>query len=166
MGTRIFWNDVQLLRNSCASKPWKSRESAWQPAFNRNCCITCCEALCNSVHAKTRNSLDPCLFWVLRLLLVIFILRDTGIFLNYYRRQGRVEVVRQAACLTLVWSLFRLNVAEGLGREIGDSPGEKRHININFLLWLTPRWHCDKRLVVPGLTGPKSLCVRLQTQEI
>ena len=45
-------------------------------------------------------------------------------------------------------------------------PGEKRHININFLLWLTSRWPSDKRLVVPGLTGPKSLCVRLETQEI
>ena len=28
-------------------------------------------------------------------------------------------------------------------------PGEKRHININFLLWLTSRWPWDKRLVVP-----------------
>ena len=37
---------------------------------------------------------------------------------------------------------------------------------VNFLLWLTPRWPWDKRLVVPGLTGPKSLCVRLETQEI
>ena len=45
-------------------------------------------------------------------------------------------------------------------------PGEKRHININFLLWLTSGWPWDKRLVVPGLTGPKSLCVRLETQEI
>ena len=45
-------------------------------------------------------------------------------------------------------------------------PGEKRHININFLLWLTSRWPWDKRLVVPRLTGPKSLCVRLETQEI
>ena len=45
-------------------------------------------------------------------------------------------------------------------------PGEKRHININFLLWLTSRWPWDKRVVVPGLTGPKSLCVRLETQEI
>ena len=45
-------------------------------------------------------------------------------------------------------------------------PGEKRRININFLLWLTSRWPWDKRLVVPGLTGPKSLCVRLETQEI
>ena len=43
---------------------------------------------------------------------------------------------------------------------------EKRHININFLLWLTSRWPWDKWLVVPGLTGPKSLCVRLETQEI
>ena len=31
---------------------------------------------------------------------------------------------------------------------------------------LTSRWLWDKRLVVPGLTGPKSLCVRLETQEI
>ena len=45
-------------------------------------------------------------------------------------------------------------------------PGEKRHININFLLWFTCRWPWDKWLVVPGLTGPKSLCVRLETQEI
>ena len=45
-------------------------------------------------------------------------------------------------------------------------PGEKRHMNINFLLWLTSRWPWDKRLVVPGLTGPKSLCVRFETQEI
>ena len=44
-----------------------------------------------------------------------------------------------------------------------ESPGEKRHININLLLWLTSRWPCDKRLVVPGLTRPKSLCVRLET---
>ena len=35
-------------------------------------------------------------------------------------------------------------------------PGEKRHINMNFLLWLTSRWPWDNRLVVPGLTGPKS----------
>ena len=47
-----------------------------------------------------------------------------------------------------------------------EVPGEKRHININFWLWLTSRWPWDKRLVVPGLTGPKSLCVRLETQEI
>ena len=47
-----------------------------------------------------------------------------------------------------------------------DFPGERRHININFLLWLTSEWPWDKRLVVPGLTGPKSLCVRLETQEI
>ena len=47
-----------------------------------------------------------------------------------------------------------------------ETPGEKRHMNINFLLWLTSRWPWDKRLVVPGLTGPKSLCVRLETQEI
>ena len=40
---------------------------------------------------------------------------------------------------------------------------EKRHININFLFWLTSRWPWDKRLVVPELTGPKSLCVRLET---
>ena len=46
------------------------------------------------------------------------------------------------------------------------SPGEKGHININFLLWLTSGWPWDKRLVVPGLTGPQSLCVRLETQEI
>ena len=44
-------------------------------------------------------------------------------------------------------------------------PGEKRHINIIFLLWLTSRWPWDKRLVAPGLTGPKSLCVHLETQE-
>ena len=31
----------------------------------------------------------------------------------------------------------------------------KRHININVLLWLTSRCPWDKRLVVPGLTGPK-----------
>ena len=43
---------------------------------------------------------------------------------------------------------------------------ETRHININFLLWLTSRWPWDKRLVVPGLTGPKSLCVRLKKKEI
>ena len=48
----------------------------------------------------------------------------------------------------------------------GKGQGEKRHININFLLWLMSRWPWDKRLVVPGLTGPKSLCVRLETQEI
>ena len=48
----------------------------------------------------------------------------------------------------------------------GETPGEKRHININFLLWLTSKWPWDKRLVVPELTGPKSLCVRLETQEI
>ena len=36
---------------------------------------------------------------------------------------------------------------------------KKRHININFLLWLTSRWPWDKRLVVPGLTGPKNVCV-------
>ena len=47
-----------------------------------------------------------------------------------------------------------------------DYPGEKRHINRNFLLWSTSRWPWDKRLVVPGLTGQKSLCVRLETQEI
>ena len=46
------------------------------------------------------------------------------------------------------------------------TPGEKRHININVLLWLMSRWPWDKRLVVPGLTGPKSLSVRLETQEI
>ena len=50
--------------------------------------------------------------------------------------------------------------------EEGANSGEKRHININFLLWLTSRRPWDKRLVVPGLTGPKSLCVRLETQEI
>ena len=46
------------------------------------------------------------------------------------------------------------------------NPREKWHININFLLWLTSRWPWDKRLVVPGLTGPKSLCFRLKAQEI
>ena len=30
------------------------------------------------------------------------------------------------------------------------NPGEKRHMNINFLIWLTSRWPWDKRLVVPG----------------
>ena len=44
-------------------------------------------------------------------------------------------------------------------------PGEEK-AHTNFLLWLTSRWPWDKRLVVPGLTGPKSLCVRLKTQEI
>ena len=34
-------------------------------------------------------------------------------------------------------------------------PGEKRHINVNFLLWLTSKLAWDKRLVVPGLTRPK-----------
>ena len=43
---------------------------------------------------------------------------------------------------------------------------KERHVNINFLLWLTSRCPWDKRLVVPGLTGPKSLCVRLETQDI
>ena len=38
----------------------------------------------------------------------------------------------------------------------------KRHININFLLWLASRCPWDKRLVVPGLTGPESLCFRLE----
>ena len=53
---------------------------------------------------------------------------------------------------------------EGLEKLIAHqaTPGEKRHINIKFLLWLTSRWRWDKRLVVPGLTGPKSLCVRLE----
>ena len=32
---------------------------------------------------------------------------------------------------------------------------KKRQININFLLWLKSRWPWDKRLVAPGLTGPK-----------
>ena len=32
---------------------------------------------------------------------------------------------------------------------------KKWHVNINFLLWLTSRWPWDKRLVVPGFTGPK-----------
>ena len=76
----------------------------------------------------------------------------------------------------LVFSFWRLCVAyhPGQTREgaaflltVGAvNPGEKRHININFLLWLTSRWPWDKRLVVPRLTGPKSLCVRLETQEI
>ena len=48
----------------------------------------------------------------------------------------------------------------------GYLSGKKRHININFWLWLTSRWPWDKRLVVPGLTGQKSLCVCLETQEI
>ena len=39
--------------------------------------------------------------------------------------------------------------------EIWEIPGEKRHININFLLWLTSGWPWDKPLVVPGLTGLK-----------
>ena len=46
------------------------------------------------------------------------------------------------------------------------SPGAKRHMNTNFMLWFKSRWPWDKRLVVPGLTGPKSLCVCLETQEI
>ena len=46
-------------------------------------------------------------------------------------------------------------------------PGEKRHININFWLWLTSRWPWDKWLVVPGLSRAKKFsCVRLETQEI
>ena len=32
-------------------------------------------------------------------------------------------------------------------------PGEKKHINMNFLLWLTSRWPGTNG--VPGLTGPK-----------
>ena len=37
---------AQLLRNSCASKPWKTRESAWQPAFfYGNYCVAFCELL-------------------------------------------------------------------------------------------------------------------------
>ena len=43
---------------------------------------------------------------------------------------------------------------------------EKGSSNTHFLLWLTSRWPWDKRLVVPGLTGLKSLCVHLETQEI
>ena len=41
--------------------------------------------------------------------------------------------------------------------EVGnaDFPGEKRHININYFLWLTSIWPWDKRLIVPGLTGAK-----------
>ena len=42
-----------------------------------------------------------------------------------------------------------------LTRKPLECPGEKRHININFLLWLTSKWPWGKRLVVPGLTGPK-----------
>ena len=57
----------------------------------------------------------------------------------------------------------KMGVSEGVSH--GVCPGEKRHININFLLRLTSRRPWDKRLVVPGLTGPKSLCVRLETQE-
>ena len=41
-------------------------------------------------------------------------------------------------------------------RPLVGFPGEKRHININFLLWLTSRWPWDKQLVVPRLTAPKS----------
>ena len=62
----------------------------------------------------------------------------------------------------------RILVFNGAGKQGGPlrgpycpglRSGEKRHININFLLWLTSRWPWDKRLVVPGLTGPKSFCV-------
>ena len=42
---------------------------------------------------------------------------------------------------------------------------KKAHKHKLFAL-VTSRWPWDKRLVVPGLTGPKSLCVRLETQEI
>ena len=49
----------------------------------------------------------------------------------------------------LEWSL-----GKGMWQS-GNHPGEKRHININILLWLTFRWPWDKRLVVPGLTGSK-----------
>ena len=52
------------------------------------------------------------------------------------------------------------------GCRLHPDPGEKRHINIDFFLSLRFRWPWDTRLVVPGLTGPKSLCVRLETQEI
>ena len=38
-------------------------------------------------------------------------------------------------------------------------PREKRHININFLLWLTSRWPWDKRLVVPGVNRAKKFYV-------
>ena len=55
----------------------------------------------------------------------------------------------------LLRDTFCCSVAAQLRGDNFD-PREKRHININFLLWLTSRWPWDKRLVVPGLTGPKS----------
>ena len=46
-----------------------------------------------------------------------------------------------------------------------QSGRKKAHKHKLFVLVNVQRpW--DKRLVVPGLTGPKSLCVRLETQEI
>ena len=38
---------AQLLRNSCASKPWKTRGSAWQPALYGNYCVAFRELLRN-----------------------------------------------------------------------------------------------------------------------
>ena len=53
-----------------------------------------------------------------------------------------------------------VNSCPGKGGGEGDtnSPGEKKAHKHKLSL--------DKRLVVPRLTGPKSLCVRLETQEI
>ena len=57
---------------------------------------------------------------------------------------------------TVLWTCPVSGIyTEQMDAAVLGPPGEKRHININFLLWLTSRWPWDKRLVVPGLTGPK-----------
>ena len=73
--------------------------------------------------------------------------------LAFQGRRGIASVVR--------WNLRLVIAVEDIRRDgisgfrMGFFRGGERHININFLLWLTSRWPWDKRLVVPGLTGQK-----------
>ena len=47
-------------------------------------------------------------------------------------------------------------------RKVNGGHQALREKSMVATLWLMSRWHWDKRLVVRGLTGPKSLCVRLE----
>ena len=87
-------------------------------------------------------------------------------FLDYQGRAGIISIVRWNLRPVIFGVDSRLRISMEIVSGKKKLREKKRHININFLLWLTSRWPWDKRLVVPGLTGPKSLCVRLETQEI
>ena len=129
-------------------------------AWLSRCCLQCSSGACGLSHTSLGRPSRQCLCLSLLLAIMPVIYRSDIVFQLHPitpTHLARPPTPHPGESISNRFSVVFESIL---------IPGEKRHININLLLWLTSRWPWDKRLVVPGLTGPKSLCVCLETQEI